>query len=68
MARSCSNWSTVLISISPVTGESPKISRRRVILATGVVSPQVRTVPSNHLIDRITNVNESEIVEFRLIS
>ncbi|ANM61587.1 hypothetical protein AT2G01400 [Arabidopsis thaliana] len=40
MARSCSIWTPVLISLSPVTGESPKISRRRVILATSIGSPQ----------------------------
>ncbi|CAE6061933.1 unnamed protein product [Arabidopsis arenosa] len=40
MARSCSIWTPVLISLSPITGESPKFSRRRVILATSVGSPQ----------------------------
>ncbi|CAL9249046.1 unnamed protein product [Arabidopsis halleri] len=40
MARSCSIWTPVLISLSPITGESPKFSRRRVILATSVGSHQ----------------------------
>ncbi|KAL1208284.1 hypothetical protein V5N11_034997 [Cardamine amara subsp. amara] len=40
MARSCSIWMPVLTSISPMTGESAKISRRRVILATSVGSTQ----------------------------
>ncbi|KFK33355.1 hypothetical protein AALP_AA5G003100 [Arabis alpina] len=40
MARSSSIWSPILISLSPITVESPKISRRRVILATGVGSSQ----------------------------
>lgn len=44
MARSCSIWTPVLISLSPITGESPKFSRRRVILATSVGSHQVRTI------------------------
>ncbi|XP_010424882.1 PREDICTED: uncharacterized protein LOC104710044 [Camelina sativa] len=40
MARSCSIWTPVLISLSPMTGESPKISRRRMIFATSVGSHQ----------------------------
>ncbi|KAG2301749.1 hypothetical protein Bca4012_059986 [Brassica carinata] len=40
MARSCSIWTPVLISLSPMTGESAKVSRRRVILATSVGSTQ----------------------------
>ncbi|XP_006398526.2 uncharacterized protein LOC18016002 [Eutrema salsugineum] len=40
MARSCSIWTPVLFSPSPVTGEPAKYSRRRVILATSVGSPQ----------------------------
>lgn len=56
MARSCCIWTPVLISISPITGESAKISRRRVILATSVGSSQVCA----------RFFNESEAVEFRL--
>ncbi|KAF8117080.1 hypothetical protein N665_0012s0090 [Sinapis alba] len=40
MARSCSFWTPLLISLSPITGDSAKVSRRRVILATSVGSPQ----------------------------
>ncbi|CAN7002768.1 unnamed protein product [Brassica oleracea var. botrytis] len=40
MARSCSMWTPVLISLSPMTGDSAKLSRRRVILATSVGYPQ----------------------------
>lgn len=53
MARSCSIWTPVLISLSstPMTGDSAKVSRQRVILATSEVSPQVRT--TSRIIDRI---------------
>ncbi|CAN8266951.1 unnamed protein product [Cochlearia groenlandica] len=40
MAILGSLWTPVLTSLSPMTGESAKFSRRRLILATSVGSPQ----------------------------
>ncbi|KAH0899320.1 hypothetical protein HID58_048888 [Brassica napus] len=40
MARSCSMWTPVLISLSPMTGDSAKLSRRRPLLEANIKEPQ----------------------------